>query len=76
MADVEVAVDPEEVGIDPERIERLGTHLAKYVDDGRLPGVNVLVSRGGKVAYRYMYGSRDLERDLPWQRNQFHNSVQ
>ena len=41
MADVEVEVDPDEVGIDPERIERLGTHLAKYLDDRRMPGVNV-----------------------------------
>ena len=65
MAEVEVEVDPTEVGIDPERIERLGAHLAKYVDDGRLPGVNVLVSRAGKVAYRYMHGYRDLERGLP-----------
>ena len=65
MADVEVEVDPYEVGIDPVRIESLGMHLAKYVDDGRLPGVNVLLSRAGKVAYRYMYGSRDLERGLP-----------
>ena len=65
MTDVEVEIEPEEAGIDSVRIQRLGKHLSNYVDDGRLPGVNLLVSRGGKIAYRYMYGSRDLERDLP-----------
>ena len=65
MTDVEVEIEPEEAGIDSVRIQRLGKHLSNYVDDGRLPGVNLLVSRGGKIAYRHMYGSRDLERDLP-----------
>jgi len=65
MTDVEVEIEPEEAGIDSVRIQRLGKHLSSYVDDGRLPGVNLLVSRGGKIAYRHMYGSRDLERDLP-----------
>ncbi|MDP7067423.1 MAG: serine hydrolase domain-containing protein [Acidimicrobiales bacterium] len=65
MAELEVEVSAAEVGVDQERIERLGAHLRKYVDDGRLPGVNVLVSRGGKIVYRYMHGFRDLERKLP-----------
>ncbi|MBM37036.1 MAG: serine hydrolase [Acidimicrobiaceae bacterium] len=65
MAELEVEVSAAEFGIDHERIGRLGTHLRKYVDDGRLPGVNVLVSRGGKIVYRYMHGFRDMERNLP-----------
>ncbi len=61
----EVEVDPSEVGLSAERLELIGTHFRSYVDDGRLPGTQVLVSRGGKVAYVDRYGWRDCERDLP-----------
>jgi len=65
MEPIDVELDPSEGGFDPERLERLGTHLRRYVDDGRLPGTNVLVSRGGKVVYHDVYGYRDVERSLP-----------
>lgn len=58
-------VDPSSVGFDPARLENIQRHFAKYVDDGRLPGWQVLVTRKGKVAYREKYGKRDLENDLP-----------
>jgi CubicO group peptidase (beta-lactamase class C family) len=35
------------------------------VDDGRLPGWLVLVSRGGQVVHLSMYGQRDKEAGLP-----------
>jgi CubicO group peptidase (beta-lactamase class C family) len=57
--------DPAELGFDPQRLERIGPFLRQYVDDGRLPGFSVLVSRHGQVAYRADYGRRDLETDLP-----------
>ncbi len=65
METIEVEVDPSDGGFDPARLERLGTHLHRYVDDGRFPGTNVLVSRGGKVVYHDVYGYRDIERSLP-----------
>lgn len=60
-----VEVDPAEVGFDAQRLTRIGEHLHRYVDDGRLPGTNVLVTRGGKIAYTDTYGMRDMERGLP-----------
>ena len=65
MAALEIDVEPSEAGFDAERLHRLSTHLDKYVDRGLLPGVNILVSRAGKIAYRHMYGARDIERALP-----------
>ena len=59
---IEVQVDPSEVGFDADRLELIGQHFRQYVDDAKLPGINILVSRGGKVAYREMYGHRDVER--------------
>ncbi len=62
---VEVEVDAGEVGFDSSRLDRIGAHLHRYVDDGRLPGTYVLVTRGGKIAYLDMYGMRDMERAAP-----------
>jgi len=58
-------VEPGDVGLDARRLARVGEHLAGYVDDGRLPGWSVLVSRGGRVAYAARYGMRDVEAGLP-----------
>jgi CubicO group peptidase (beta-lactamase class C family) len=65
MGTVNVEVDPGEVGFDATRLERIGVHLHKYVDNDLLPGTNVIVTRGGKIAYHDMYGHRDVERGLP-----------
>ncbi|WP_420444095.1 serine hydrolase domain-containing protein [Candidatus Poriferisodalis sp.] len=65
MGSIEAEVEPTEVGFDPARLERIAPHLNRYVDDGRLPGVSALVTRGGKIAYTHRYGDRDCERSLP-----------
>ena len=40
-----VEVEAAEVGFDADRLARIDRHFARYVDDGRLPGWLVLVSR-------------------------------
>ncbi len=65
MGELKVEVDPAEVGLDPERLERIGRHFARYVDDGRLAGWLVTVNRRGRLAYVASYGSRDAEADRP-----------
>jgi len=65
MAELKVEVDAEEVGFDPQRLRRIDRHFARYVDDGRLPGWLVLVTRGGKVVHLATYGDRDKEAGLP-----------
>ena len=57
--------DPVEVGMDADRLARIDTHLARYVDDGRLAGWQVLVTRRGRTVHASTYGSRDLEAGLP-----------
>src|SRR4051794_12011343 len=61
MADFGVDVDPGEVGLDPQRLSRIDTHFRAYVDDGRLPGWQVMVSRHGRVAHLSSYGLADVE---------------
>jgi len=58
-------VVPAEVGLDAGRLARLDKHFAGYVDDGRLPGWLLTVSRHGKLAYVAACGQRDIEAGLP-----------
>jgi len=65
VSDLTVEVDPAEVGLDPERLARIGAHFERYVADRRLPGWLITVRRGGRLAYVARCGARDTEADLP-----------
>src|SRR6516165_10189033 len=65
VSGLKAEVDPAEVGLDAERLRRIDRHFARYVDDGRLPGWLLVVSRRGRLAHVSRYGSRDLEAGLP-----------
>jgi CubicO group peptidase (beta-lactamase class C family) len=63
--ELDVEVEAGEVGFDAGRLGRIDRHFARYVDDGRLPGWLVLVSRRGRVVHLATCGQRDLEAGLP-----------
>jgi len=65
MGELQVEVEAAEVGLDSGRLARLDWHFRPYVDDGRLPGWLIVVSRGGRVAHLSRYGQRDREQSLP-----------
>jgi CubicO group peptidase (beta-lactamase class C family) len=65
MTGLKAEVDPAEVGFDPARLERIDRLFGRYVDDGRLPGWLIAVSRHGQLAHVSTCGSRDLEAGLP-----------
>jgi CubicO group peptidase (beta-lactamase class C family) len=56
---------PMDLGFDSDRLAGVSRFLQRYVDDGRLPGWSLLVSRHGKIADAATYGRRDVEADLP-----------
>lgn len=58
-------VAPHEVGLDPVRLGRLDQHFRRYVDDGRLVGWQLTVSRGGRLAHVSSAGHRDRESGAP-----------
>jgi CubicO group peptidase (beta-lactamase class C family) len=60
-----VEVAAAEVGLDKERLKRIDEHFARYVQDGRLPGWLLTISRHGRLAHVARCGSRDLEAGLP-----------
>lgn len=58
--------DPTGYGFDPQRLARIDEHFRRYVDDGRLPGWQVVVSRGGAVVHASTYGHRDRDAGVAW----------
>ena len=65
MAELKVEIDPAEVGFDAARLARIDSHFARYVEDGRLPGWLLLVSRNGHIVHLATDGQRDMEAGLP-----------
>jgi CubicO group peptidase (beta-lactamase class C family) len=57
--------EPEELGFDPNRLARIDAHFARYVDDGRLVGWHIVVTRRGQVVHSSVSGMRDREAGLP-----------
>jgi CubicO group peptidase (beta-lactamase class C family) len=65
-------VEPEEVGLDSERLARLDSYLDRYVANGRQKGSLVVITRGGRIAHVSHRGHRDhdarleVESDTIW----------
>jgi CubicO group peptidase (beta-lactamase class C family) len=67
VPDIKVEADPAEVGLDAARLARIDAYLRRYVDDGRLPGWQLVVTRRNRVAHTAVYGDRHGEDGLPVQ---------
>ncbi len=52
---------PEDVGLSTERLARADATMRAYVDAGKLPGVQWILSRRGEVVHRDCYGFADVE---------------
>ncbi|MCP3853938.1 MAG: beta-lactamase family protein [Actinomycetia bacterium] len=62
---MKIEADAHELGFDTNRLARISSHFQGYVDQGLLPGWQLVVSRGGQVVYHDTYGQRDIENGLP-----------
>jgi CubicO group peptidase (beta-lactamase class C family) len=65
LSDLTVATDPAEVGFDAARLQRLDRRLARWVDEGLLPGFLVTVARHGRLVHVGRYGHRDVAAGRP-----------
>jgi CubicO group peptidase (beta-lactamase class C family) len=52
---------PEALGFSSARLARLDAALDAYVDEGKLPGYQIAITRHGKVAHARSYGRMDVE---------------
>jgi CubicO group peptidase (beta-lactamase class C family) len=53
----------------PARLSRIADWMQSYIDIRRFAGASVLVAHRGQEVYYHDCGLRDVERDLPWQRD-------
>jgi CubicO group peptidase (beta-lactamase class C family) len=57
-------VEPQEAGLDPERLARLDAYLDGFVANGRHKGSLLVVTRGGRIAHVSRRGHRDAAAGL------------
>jgi len=65
VPDLSITTDPAEVGLDAARLQRVDRRLARWVDEGQLPGFLVTVARHGKLVHVGKHGHRDVEAGRP-----------
>ena len=58
-------VRPEKVGMDAKKLGLVDQKMEELIKEGRLAGGIVVVARKGKVVHFGTYGKRDIENDLP-----------
>src|SRR5881409_1329745 len=56
-------------GFDPARLEVLHQTVQRFVDQGQHAGIITLLARDGKIVDFRKYGYRDLEKQLPMERD-------
>ena len=56
---------PQDVGLDPQRLDRLTLAIKKELADGKLPGMVVVIARKGKVVYSEALGWQDKANNVP-----------
>jgi CubicO group peptidase (beta-lactamase class C family) len=60
------ATDAMVVGFDPDRLSRIDDLFRGYVDDGRLVGWQILISRDRQLVHASTYGWRDRDAEIEW----------
>jgi CubicO group peptidase (beta-lactamase class C family) len=55
--------DPGKVGLDPERLAKIGPVLEKYIGENKLAGALALIARRGEIAYLECFGQMDRENE-------------
>ena len=56
---------PAEIGLSPERLERISATLRNDVERRLIPGAVMAIARGGRIGYAEAFGWRDREAGAP-----------
>jgi len=56
---------PDEIGLSAQRLERLSQTMQRYVDQGELAGMVVMIARKGKLVYQKAFGMQDKTKKVP-----------
>ncbi|MBN2584323.1 MAG: beta-lactamase family protein [Planctomycetes bacterium] len=57
--------EPQDLGLCPERLGRIGELIGRYVDSGIVAGVITLVARRGRIGHLECFGRMDIEKNVP-----------
>jgi len=60
---------PKRAGFNPARLEVMHQTVKQFVDDGKHAGIITLLTRNGKIVDFQTYGYRDIEKQLPMERD-------
>ena len=66
MSALKIEIDPAEAGFAPDRLARIDRHFAGYVDQKKLAGWHIALSRRGQLVHSSTMGHRDIAADLPF----------
>jgi CubicO group peptidase (beta-lactamase class C family) len=66
MSALKIEIDPDEAGFSAERLARIDRHFQGYVDQRKLAGWHIAVSRRGRLVHSSTSGHRDIAADLPF----------
>ena len=53
---------PEEVGLSSERLAKIGRVFKQDIDQGKIPGVVVMIARKGRLAYAESFGFQNRDK--------------
>jgi CubicO group peptidase (beta-lactamase class C family) len=56
---------PEEVGLSSERLAKIGQVYKQDIDQGKIPGVVVMIARKGRLAYSESFGFQNRDKGTP-----------
>jgi len=56
---------PDDVGLSPQRLERMSALMQHAVDAGDIPGAVVMIARRGKLVYQGAFGMQDKAKGVP-----------
>lgn len=59
------AINPQSVGLSPERLARIRPVMQRYVDEGKFAGILTLIARRGQIAHLETVGQRDVSASQP-----------
>ncbi len=63
------AVNAQDRGFDPGRLDRISDWMDRYVADRKYPGSSILIARDGDEVYFNAAGARNVEAGLPYTRD-------
>jgi len=64
MSSLKIEIDPTDAGFAPDRLARIDRHFQRYIDDKKLAGWHIALSRRGQLVHSSTSGHRDIEGGL------------